>query len=219
MTSQHFHDSHDDPFARILFFSVFFHYLIFLILFGNPFLLNWEDGRMPPSLDRRFEVHLLNSPGTGDAPMPGDPTGIRGLKGLGNTPGEGRGGRKPRKKALALFPQEVSVEEINNRTLKEQHAKALGLVQNKILAPSEIPDLNLGLTHQTLEQKLSGATLIPQGKDWLPDDPLPLVTTKKPPPNMTGPADCMIKVVGMVCPNGDAKCILAYTEFCSTLPR
>jgi len=42
---------------------------------------------------------------------------------------------------------------------------------------------------------------------------------RKPPPNMTGPEDCMLKLVGMVCPNGDFDCIEAYKEFCAKLPE
>lgn len=42
---------------------------------------------------------------------------------------------------------------------------------------------------------------------------------RKPPPNMTGPEDCMLKLVGMVCPNGDFDCIQAYKDFCTRLPE
>jgi hypothetical protein len=42
---------------------------------------------------------------------------------------------------------------------------------------------------------------------------------RKAPPNMTGPEDCMLKLVGMVCPNGDFDCIEAYKEFCTHLPE
>ncbi len=42
---------------------------------------------------------------------------------------------------------------------------------------------------------------------------------RKPPPNMTGPEDCMLKLVGMVCPNGDFDCIEAYKAFCAKLPE
>lgn len=36
---------------------------------------------------------------------------------------------------------------------------------------------------------------------------------------LTGPEDCMLKLVGMVCPNGDFECIEAYKEFCTRLPE
>ncbi len=52
----------------------------------------------------------------------------------------------------------------------------------------------------------------------LPPSP-PKKTTRKAPPNMTGPQDCMLKLVGMVCPNGDFQCIEAYMDFCSNLPK
>jgi len=44
-------------------------------------------------------------------------------------------------------------------------------------------------------------------------------TPRKLPPNMTGPEDCMLKVVGMVCPSGTAECIEAYKAFCASLPQ
>lgn len=47
----------------------------------------------------------------------------------------------------------------------------------------------------------------------------PKKTKRKPPANMTGPEDCMLKLVGMVCPNGDFDCIEAYKEFCLKLPE
>lgn len=42
---------------------------------------------------------------------------------------------------------------------------------------------------------------------------------RKLPPNMTGPQDCMLKLIDMVCPNGDFNCIEAYKTFCENLPR
>ena len=55
------------------------------------------------------------------------------------------------------------------------------------------------------------------------DSPPPKVkkraARKRMPPNMTGPEDCLLKVVGMVCPNGDIECITLYKEFCATLPH
>ncbi len=41
----------------------------------------------------------------------------------------------------------------------------------------------------------------------------------KMPPNMTGPEDCMLKLVGMVCPQGKVGCITAYRAFCASLPK
>lgn len=51
----------------------------------------------------------------------------------------------------------------------------------------------------------------------LPDQPQK--KARKLPRNMTGPEDCMLKLVGMVCPDGDFKCIQEYKEFCSALPE
>lgn len=42
---------------------------------------------------------------------------------------------------------------------------------------------------------------------------------RKPPPNMTGPQDCMLKLIDKVCPNGDFQCIEAYKSFCENLPQ
>lgn len=48
--------------------------------------------------------------------------------------------------------------------------------------------------------------------------PPPKRVARKVPRHMTGPEDCMLKVVAMVCPNGDAQCITEYREFCTSLP-
>ncbi len=49
--------------------------------------------------------------------------------------------------------------------------------------------------------------------------PPPKKIARKIPRNMTGPEDCMLKVVAMVCPDGDAQCITEYREFCTHLPE
>lgn len=51
-----------------------------------------------------------------------------------------------------------------------------------------------------------------------PVQPAPKKVTRKLPRNMTGPEDCLVKVVAMVCPEGDSRCIREYTEFCLNLP-
>ena len=52
----------------------------------------------------------------------------------------------------------------------------------------------------------------------LPPSP-PKKVARKMPRNMTGPEDCMLKVVAMVCPEGDSQCITEYREFCIHLPE
>ncbi len=49
--------------------------------------------------------------------------------------------------------------------------------------------------------------------------PPPKKVARKVPRNMTGPEDCMLKVVAMVCPDGDSQCIIEYREFCTNLPE
>ena len=48
--------------------------------------------------------------------------------------------------------------------------------------------------------------------------PLQETAKLKAPPGMTGPQDCLLKIVAMVCPNADLQCIAEYQAFCSTLP-
>lgn len=52
-----------------------------------------------------------------------------------------------------------------------------------------------------------------------PSQPAPKKITRKLPRNMTGPEDCLLKVVAMVCPAGDSQCITEYTDFCLNLPK
>ncbi|HZR46653.1 MAG TPA: hypothetical protein VFA47_08120 [Candidatus Manganitrophaceae bacterium] len=52
-----------------------------------------------------------------------------------------------------------------------------------------------------------------------PVQPEPKKVTRKLPRNMTGPEDCLLKVVAMVCPAGDSQCISEYTDFCLNLPK
>ncbi|MFQ5543142.1 MAG: hypothetical protein ACE5FY_02175 [Nitrospiria bacterium] len=60
------------------------------------------------------------------------------------------------------------------------------------------------------------APLLPE---QIPSKPIiPKRVVRKLPPNMTGPEDCLLKVVAMVCPNGEFDCITAYKDFCTTLP-
>lgn len=49
--------------------------------------------------------------------------------------------------------------------------------------------------------------------------PAPQAAERKMPRNMTGPQDCMLKVVAMVCPDADLQCLAEYKAFCSALPN
>ncbi len=52
-----------------------------------------------------------------------------------------------------------------------------------------------------------------------PASPAAQAVERKMPRNMTGPEDCLLKVVAMVCPDADLQCIVEYKAFCSTLPE
>lgn len=58
------------------------------------------------------------------------------------------------------------------------------------------------------------------GRVDAPPPALPASQPHRPPPkNMTGPQDCLLKVVAMVCPDADLQCLADYKAFCSTLPE
>ncbi len=215
----HHHNSTDEHLSRVLLFSVMLHYVVFFILFGNPFLLILSDGPEGNESDKHFEVQLLSQPGlgttSGKVPVSKDDQslGKGGLAGLGQFP--------PKVEALGLFPQEVSIEGSEAGTPEGRHSEQPGALPEPFEDdPTQMPDLKKELEHQTDGADDAKALALKRdGKALLLDEPPPLVTTKKPPPNMTGPEDCMIKVVGMVCPDGNAQCITAYKEFCASLPK
>lgn len=184
------HASQDEPFTRVFFYSVLLHYAIFFIFFGNPFLLKFEDIPEGASGDKVFDVHLSAFPGAVE--------------------------NAPKIESMGLFPPEVRRGGGEN-PLKPAAPEAgpSALAQPD---PSAVPNAE-GKKRGEQQEGLSPAALKTEGKVFNPDQPVPLVTSQKLPPNMTGPEDCMIKVVGMVCPNGDAKCIEEYTAFCASLPK
>ncbi|MBI3804314.1 MAG: hypothetical protein HY282_11200 [Nitrospirae bacterium] len=157
-----------EEFPRVLFYSVVLHYLIFYLLFGNPFLLRFNrtgNGAQTAELS----VELLAPSQIEKDPKAAD--------------------TKPDPYPIVFPPEEGSDEEDRIET-KEA----------KVDPASE-----------------EGTNLVPAVV------PLPPSSEKKKehklPPNMTGPQDCMLKLVGMVCPNGDFGCIEAYKQFCENLPR
>lgn len=157
--------SKEEPFSKILFYSVIAHYIIFYFLFGNPFLIltQQEGGSLN---NKHLNVQLL-SPGQVD-PGPG----IEVAQGKFDFP---------------AFPPEEGSDGSDEPPSDEKEA-----------APSE--------------EGIKAIKSI---------EPAPPTVTKKVvrklPRNMTGPEDCMLKVVAMVCPNGDPECIAEYREFCMSL--
>ncbi len=171
--------SRNDPFSKVLFYSVLLHYATFFILIGNPFLLlnNKED---PLERERSMEVQLLSPPKAAEE----EPQPVR-------TP----------------FPKSVGTDSIPQENLAlSRDLEAVGT--------------------EELEQSPSSDTLPSLRKENLgdlnsqtPTFKTPKKVARKLPPNMTGPEDCMLKVVGMVCPSGTSECIEAYKDFCASLPK
>lgn len=169
------HTSKDNPLARVLFYSLALHVVLFFIFFGNPFLLHFDDTPEGYEMEKEFDIELLLLPGTD-----GQPFQIQ---------------------ALGLFPPEV-----------ESRGDAQVGLESEVLEISALkPDSAVNTT--------SDGAQVQTGTIHTRTEPPPLVTGRKLPHNMTGLEDCMIKVVGMVCPHGDAKCIMEYKAFCATLPK
>ncbi|MFQ5588704.1 MAG: hypothetical protein ACE5F7_07675 [Nitrospiria bacterium] len=214
------HDSKDEPLARVLFYSVMLHYVVFFILFGNPFLLMLDDTPEAPALDRRFEIQLFSPSGLSGVQTKSGALDDAALSGKG---GVGLGPFPPKVEALGLFPQEVSIDGERDGNPESRDSDGPGdvpvaLDENE--DPSRLPDFEKKRVSETeSDDFVNAAALKREGDALLTDAPIPVVTTRKPPPNMTGPEDCMIKVVGMVCPDGNAQCITAYREFCASLPK
>ncbi|VAX28751.1 hypothetical protein MNBD_NITROSPIRAE01-618 [hydrothermal vent metagenome] len=195
------HTSKDDPFTRVLFYSVLLHYALFFIFFGNPFLLNLDDTSEGYGMQQGLNIELLHLPGTeGEALL-------------------------PKQQALGLFPPEVKKASGKDHSGQGLNAEAFHDKPSQITqAPARSdmaafkPPSPVNAIGQGKVFRLGGA-IQHEGLSLPIEEPPPLITSKKPPPNMTGLEDCMIKVVGMVCPNGDAKCIAEYKTFCATFPK
>ncbi|GEM_PF-2156377 len=195
------HASNDDPLTRVLFYSIVLHYAAFFVFFGNPFLLiRFDKAPKNYGMQKEFDIQLLALPGT-EGPL-------------------------PRQQALGLFPSEPKTESggkekrgggLNPHAFHNQPSEL-----NEPPDPERLPELDTGTAVKAVGgdgEQLRIGSIQHEGKAPLNEDPPPLVTSKKLPPNMTGPEDCMIKVVGMVCPNADAKCIDEYKAFCASLPK
>lgn len=178
------HDTRDEPFAKILFYSVLIHYGFLFLFFGNPFLiLSFDDE--PSNSIQSIDISLLSLPIIEEEeariPFPkmhGKPNGA----GANLSP-------------LPAFPEgPVDRFEIGHEISESEKNE-----KNPPLSTDEVPDL--------IEAEASSPA----------DSPKEIVRLL--PPNMTGPEDCLLKVVGMVCPTGDFECVSAYKEFCASLPE
>jgi hypothetical protein len=170
----------DEPFTKILFYSVVAHYVVFYFLFGNPFLISMNGGGGGGGAGPDIDVELL-SPSQVQTGSEENPRIL-----------EGDFSDFPRNKERdfpAFPPEEGSDEPVQ--------ASASGNAD-----PASVSEEGIK-TIETLE----------------PVQPAPpKKVARKLPRNMTGPEDCMLKVVAMVCPEGDAQCIAEYREFCTSLP-
>ncbi len=187
-------ESREDPFSRVLFFSVLIHYAVFYLLIGNPFLLLLGDKSNRLNLEKHFNVQLLSLP---------------------------KGENPSQKALLGLFPPEVGGEENSKpENLDVAGAVAAHGQDEENSDPGRMPDMQRLNSEKNGGEERIGPP-VPKREDHRAqaDFPVPLVSSKRLPGNMTGPEDCMIKVVGMVCPNGDVACITEYKAFCATLPN
>ncbi len=199
MTFLENHASKDDPFTPLLFYSVLLHYALFFIFFGNPFLLNFDDAPEDYGMKKGLHIELLDLPGTAGQTL------------------------LPKQQALGLFPAEVKKASGGKMRAEGLNPEAFHDKPSQITqAPtaSNMAALKPGSPVNVIGQAnvFHLGTAQYEGKPPPFEEP-PLITSKKPPSNMTGLEDCMIKVVGMVCPNADANCIAEYKAFCATLPR
>lgn len=180
--------SEEGELPRILFYSVLLHYVVFYIMFGNPFLIQSLSGGSS-SVVRFFDVQLLSPPQ--EAP-PGAPKPVPVNRNIS------LGGSQAN-----LTDEEISrlfevPEGFREGESREALARPLPLAENALEDGINVVD------------KVKSPPEVEQIK-------VREKTDKALPPNMTGPEDCLLKVVGMVCPNGDAACITAYKAFCASL--
>lgn len=199
MTFLDYHMAKDDPLARVLFYSVILHYVLFFIFFGNPFLLSIDKDLEDYGMQKVFDIDLLPFPGIDGQPFPSQ-------------------------EALGLFPPEVEGSGEGEAEGEGLNSEAFHNKPSEINEAPEISEMAAFNAPPPVNavgggDELRLGAVQYEGKTPLITEPPPLITSKKTPLNMTGPEDCMVKVVGMVCPNGDAKCIAEYKAFCATLPK
>lgn len=180
--------SEEGELPRILFYSVLLHYVVFYIMFGNPLLIRSLSGG-GSSAARLFDVQLLSPP---QEEQPGAPK------------------PEPVNRNISLGGSQANLtdEEIS-RLFEVPEGFQKGEMRGSAPKPLPVADnaLNDGINVvDTVNTSSEGEQIM-----------VPEKTVKELPPNVTGPDDCLLKVVGMVCPNGDAACIAAYKAFCAGL--
>ncbi|MEO2055812.1 MAG: hypothetical protein ABGX83_11085 [Nitrospira sp.] len=182
--------SEEGELPRILFYSVLLHYVVFYIMFGNPFLIQRPSEGTSPGA-RFFDVQLLSPPP--QAP-PGGPKPV------------------PVNRNISLGGSQVNLTEAEISRLFEVPE---GFRDGKALPVASKPP---SVVDQSLDDGISVVDRVNTPPEAEQISVLKS-TTKDLPANVTGPDDCLLKVVGMVCPNGDAACIAAYKEFCASLAK
>jgi len=175
----------EEPFSKVLFYSVLIHYLVFFALFGNPFFIlpPPKQGKGQSAPDHKFSVNLLSLPEGGGGEDAGASLSLHPTKRLDPS----------------VFSGASEGETKTKEELASEAPKTAGSKAPPLPSDADLPSLASGATEQ--------AAL-----------PLKKKRVRRMPPSMTGPEDCMLKVVGMVCPGGEVGCIAAYKDFCATLP-
>ncbi len=181
--------SEEGELPRILFYSVLLHYVVFYIMFGNPFLIERLSGD-GLSGGRFFDVQLLSPPE--EAP-PGAPM--------------------PRPVSPETLLLGGNLGDMSEEAIARLFEVPIGFQDGKVVGAPRRP---LTIADAGLDDGISVIkTLNTPSEDEAIIVPEKIVEDL--PPNVTGPDDCLLKVVGMVCPNGDAACIASYKAFCAGL--
>jgi len=179
------HALEEEPFSKVLFYSVFIHYMVFFALFGNPFLVLSPPKPGGSSQKKQFSVNLLSLPAGRE--------------------GEDEGSFRARHPTMRVEGEAPALEAPESEESRKGRP-----------APSQEDDLKPAPKPLHSEAALAPLETKPTEK---PSVAAPKQPPLRMPPSMTGPEDCMLKVVGMVCPNGEVGCIAAYRDFCATLPE
>jgi len=183
------HSSEDEQLPKVLFYSVLLHYTLVYLFFGNPFLLLNRDDE-PPGFTQNFEVKLLNFP-TSSA----------------------MNGSDENKALVARALDKDRFDPVTQATIPTTRIsgrKESGDLENdeKVEVPNSERDTKSEDGSQDPIKDLQSPQHVSE-RNLSPEMP----------PSMTGPEDCMLKLVGMVCPQGKVGCITAYTAFCASLPK
>ncbi|MFQ5779680.1 MAG: hypothetical protein ACE5HN_02695, partial [Nitrospiria bacterium] len=172
--------SAEEGFRRILFYSVLLHYIVFFLIFGNPFLI-LNPPIEGPSRRKGFDVELLSST---EVDRPGAP----------RPEPEREGDSRKEKREVHVFPPGERTEETDlSRIFDAPDWESRPDVREK---GSEL--------FPPPEERIEDGINVVSAVETKPE-PQPMQVRKKTtrtlPLNLTGPEDCLLKVVAMVCPN------------------